>query len=53
MKQDNTDGNHSHFLLTCCFFLCACSLTDMMGPRRRLDNQESPRMLMKDEAFPQ
>lgn len=27
--------------------------TDMMGPRRRMDNQESPRMLMKDEAFPQ
>lgn len=26
---------------------------DMMGPRRRMDNQESPRMLMKDEAFPQ
>lgn len=25
----------------------------MMGPRRRMDNQESPRMLMKDEAFPQ
>ncbi|CAL8310539.1 unnamed protein product [Boreogadus saida] len=24
----------------------------MMGPRRRMDNQESPRMLMKDEAFP-
>ncbi|XP_034425633.1 ataxin-7-like protein 3 [Hippoglossus hippoglossus] len=27
--------------------------SSMMGPRRRLDNQESPRMLMKDEAFPQ
>lgn len=27
--------------------------TGMMGPRRRMDNQESPRMLMKDEAFPQ
>lgn len=25
----------------------------MMGPRRRMDNQESPRMLMKDEAFSQ
>ncbi|XP_056153051.1 ataxin-7-like protein 3 isoform X1 [Lampris incognitus] len=25
----------------------------MMGPRRRMDNQESPRMLMKEEAFPQ
>lgn len=27
--------------------------TGMMGPRRRMDNQESPRMLLKDEAFPQ
>ncbi|XP_061613018.1 ataxin-7-like protein 3 [Phyllopteryx taeniolatus] len=27
--------------------------SSMMGPRRRMDNQESPRMLMKDEAFPQ
>ncbi|XP_015230708.1 PREDICTED: ataxin-7-like protein 3 [Cyprinodon variegatus] len=25
----------------------------MMGPRRRIENQESPRMLMKDEAFSQ
>ncbi|KAA8581574.1 hypothetical protein FQN60_003155 [Etheostoma spectabile] len=27
--------------------------SSMMSQRRRMDNQESPRMLMKDEAFPQ
>uniref|UniRef100_A0A8D3DHH4 Ataxin-7-like protein 3 n=1 Tax=Scophthalmus maximus TaxID=52904 RepID=A0A8D3DHH4_SCOMX len=45
-QEDNDDVNDNDWSY-------GAEKKGMMGPRRRMDNQESPRMLMKDEAFPQ
>ncbi|KAJ3607376.1 hypothetical protein NHX12_024427 [Muraenolepis orangiensis] len=44
-QEDNDDVNDNDWSY-------GAEKKGMMGPRRRMDNQESPRMLMKDEAFP-